>query len=112
MGIDLKVMASFFREHGGEMLPTASLRFERDSGLFGRLSRLARPLPEGLKVGNYEDEGLTFTNVDRAGSPLTFVTPADLAGLDVPAEVSPWNIAILAFLRALPDDMRIVLYWC
>jgi hypothetical protein len=112
MGIDLKAMASFFREKRGEVLPTATLRFERDSALFAGLAERARPLPEGLRVGSYEDAGLTFTAVDRAGGPLTFITPPDLAGLPSPGEISPWNSAVLAFLRALPGDARIVLFWC
>lgn len=108
----MKVMASYFRERRGELLPTATVRFERDAGLFSRLSQLARPLPPGLKVGSYEDEGLVFTEVDRGGKSLTFFTPADLATLAMPAEVTPWNAAVLAFLVALPADARIVLFWC
>jgi hypothetical protein len=50
MGIDLEVMASRFRERRGEFLPTATLRFDRDSGLFGQLDLqsgpcLVRPIP-------------------------------------------------------------------
>ena len=117
MGIDLKVMASCFRERRGELLPTATLRFERDSGLFSKLSKdsvpcLVHPLPPDLKVGCYEDEGLVFKNEDRYGSLLTCITVADLARLEVPEGVSPWNNAVLAFLTALPEDARIVLFWC
>src|SRR4051812_19014378 len=107
MGIDLKVMASFFRERGGEMLPTATLRFERDPLLFALLSRdatpcLAHPLPEGLRVGCHEDEGLTWTDSDRYGEPLTFTTSSELRRLAVPETLSDWNRAVLAFLLALP----------
>jgi hypothetical protein len=63
-------------------------------------------------VGCYQDEGLTYTDVDRYGEPLTFTTSADLRGLRTPNDISPWNRAILAFLRSLPEDVRIVLYWC
>lgn len=117
MGIDLKVMASYFREHRGELLPTATLRFERDLGLFCRLSSdavpcLVRPLPPGLKVGHYDDAGLVFTEVDRYGKPLTCITRADLAGLKMLDGLSPWNDAVLAFLLGLPENVRIVLYWC
>jgi hypothetical protein len=117
VGIDLKVMASYFREHGGELLPTATLRFDRDAGLFSRLSRdaspcLVRPLPPDLKVGCYEDQGLVFTQADRNGEPLTWLTPADVARLEVPPDLSPWNNAVLAFLLALPEHTRIVLFWC
>jgi hypothetical protein len=88
MGVDLKVMASRFRELRRELLPTATLRFERDPVLFAQLSLeatppLARPLPPGLRVGVYEDEGLVFTGADRQGQPLTFTTPADIRALRV-----------------------------
>jgi hypothetical protein len=117
MGIDLEVMASHFREKRGELLPTATLRFDRDLGLFGQLSQEASPclvqvLPEGLKVGRYEDAGLAFTDMDRYGKPLTFTTSSTLQKLRVPENLAPWNRAILAFLFALPPDSRVVLYWC
>jgi len=116
MGIDLKVMASSFREHGNEFLPTATLRFDRDTGLFGQMTLEASPclvhqMPKGLQVGYYDDTGLTFTQVDRHNQPLTFTTPAELRGLRVPADIHPWNRAVLTFLLALPADTRIVLYW-
>ena len=50
--------------------------------------------------------------VDRSGVPLTFTTPAELRCLRVPGDLSPWNRAVLAFLLALPQDARVVLYWC
>lgn len=117
MGVDLKVLVSHFRERRGEMLPTATLRFDRDAALFGQLATsaapcLVRPLPDGLTVGSYEDEGLRYTATDRNGSRLTYTTPADLAALAVPDDLAPWNRAILAFLLALPPDARIILYWC
>lgn len=94
MGIDLKVMASSFREHGGELLPTATLRFDRDSGLFAQLTLealpcLVRQMPKGLKVGCYEDNGLNFTDVDRSNRPLTYTTPAEVRRLKVPDDIHP-----------------------
>ena len=117
MGIDLKALATCFRETRGEFLPTATLRFERDYRLFAQLvpdatPSLVRPLPPGLKAGTYEDDGLVFTEADRQGRPLTFTTPADLRRLDVPPDLGAWNRAVLAFLLALPEEARIVLYWC
>lgn len=117
MGVDLKACVSHFRERRGELLPTATLLFDRDSALFARFApdaepRLVRPLPAGLSVGSYEDAGLRYTTADRYGNPLTYTTSADLAGLAVPDDLAPWNRAILAFLFALPPDARIVLFWC
>jgi hypothetical protein len=116
MGVDLEVLASHFREKRGEFLPTATLRFERDSRLFAQLGNeaspcLVRPLPEGLKVGRYEDSGLTFTETDRYGRSLTFTTPVDLRGMRLLDDIASWNRAVLAFLLALPSETRIVLYW-
>jgi hypothetical protein len=117
MGVDLKVLASHFRERRGEFLATATLRFDRDAGLFVQLAleaepRLVQRLPVGLKVGHYEDEGLRWDELDRQGQPLTFTTPADLQQLRLPDALAPWNLAVLSFLLALPPDARIVLYWC
>ncbi len=80
MGVDLKALATHFRERCGEFLPTAILRFDRDAGLFAQLARdavpcLVHPLPAALKVGCYEDTGLTYETADRNGDPLTFATP-------------------------------------
>jgi hypothetical protein len=117
MGLDMKVLASQFRERRGEFLATASLRLDRDEVLLAQLTpdakpRLVHPLPADLKVGHYEDDGLRFDTVDRAGAPLTFTTPPELRNLRLPADVSPWNRAVLAFLLALPPEVRIILYWC
>ena len=117
MGQDLKVMMSHFRERRGEMLPTATLRFDRDATLFQQLAAgatpcLVRPLPDGLRVGSYEDEGLRYVDADRYDNRLTYTTAADLRQLVVPDDVAPWNRAILTFLLTLPSDTRIVLYWC
>src|SRR5687767_5990484 len=86
MGLDLKILASHFREHRGEMLATASIRLDRDPRLLALLASdadpcLVEPLPEGLKVGHYEDEGLRFDGDDRYGAPLTYTTPERLRSL-------------------------------
>jgi hypothetical protein len=117
MGIDLKVLASHFRERREEVLATASLRLDRDPRLFSHLAVaadpcLVRPMPEGLRVGHYEDEGLQFSEQDRYGHPLTFTTPADLQQLRIFDDLSPWNRAVLTFLLALPPETRVILYWC
>jgi hypothetical protein len=117
MGIDLKAFASQFREHRGQFLTTATLRFERDLALFAQLASdaqpcLVQPLPAGLKVGHYEDEGLRWDEVDQQGQQLTFTTPLDLRRLRLPDDLAPWNRAVLAFLLGLPPNARIVLYWC
>lgn len=117
MGLDLKILASNFRERRGEFLSTASLRIDRDAGLMAQLVSdavpcIVHPLPEGLKVGHYEDEGLRYDEADRYGKLLTYTTPDELRAIRVVDGMSQWNKAALAFLLALPADSRVVLYWC
>jgi hypothetical protein len=64
----------------------------------------------GLRVGTYEDAGLTGTKTDRYGHRLTYTTPAELRWLEVPDDIDPWNKAVLAFLLDLPAYARIVLF--
>jgi hypothetical protein len=110
------VTASYFRERGGEFLPTATLRFDRDHRLFSQLVReampsLVQPLPDGLKAAYYDEKGLTYRDKDRHGDRLTFTTPGKIRSLKAPDDLSPWNHAVLAFLRALPADSRLILSW-
>lgn len=117
MGIDLRALASNFRERGGELVSTASLRFDRDARLLALFTPNAKPcvvqpLPTGLKVGHYEDDGLKFDEKDRYGQPLTFTNSELLGQLPAIDEISEWNRAILTFLLSLPTTTKIVLYWC
>jgi DNA phosphorothioation-associated putative methyltransferase len=59
MGLELKVLASHFRERDGDFLATAGLRLDRDEELMAGLGTdampcLVHPLPVGLRVGHYE----------------------------------------------------------
>lgn len=118
MGMDLKLLATYFRERNGQFLSAASLRLERDNRLFHHLrcpgdSSGTHPyIPENLVIGHYEDEGLRFDTTDSYGQRLTFTTPKLLKTNVVPTDFEGWNRAILAFVMALPADARIVLYWC
>jgi hypothetical protein len=117
MGIDLKLLATSFRERDGEFLATASLRFDRDAQLLSQFGLNSVPclvqlLPPNMKVGHYEDAGLRFDQVDRYGSALTYTTSAILRNARFPEGLSAWNAAVLRFLLALPAESRVVLYWC
>jgi hypothetical protein len=110
MGIDLKVLASHFRERQGEVLATASLRLERDPRLLAQLARDAEPnlthrLPTGLKVGHHEDEGLLWSETDRYGAPLTCTTPESLQRLRLPEDPGDWNQAVIFWTNADRDGL-------
>ncbi len=48
---------------------------------------------------------------DGQGIPLCYVLAGVLGAVEALAVDSVWNAAVLAFVRALPADTRIVLYW-
>lgn len=86
MAIDLNPLASNFREMRNKFLATTTLRVERDPRLFAQLApdtvpSLMCPLPSGLKVGNYEEDGLAWFEADCYSKTFTFTTPADLHSL-------------------------------
>ena len=117
MGIDLRVLASHFREHRGEMLATAEIRLDRDPRLLSVFSKnavpcIVQPIPEGLKVGQHTEKGLVYAENDSYGNRLTFTTSKELKSLRVVENLTDWNRAALAFLLSLPPETRIVLYWC
>jgi hypothetical protein len=70
------------------------------------------PHPHSPKIclALYEDEGERLIDKDDIfGEPLTFVYAEQLRGLDVGDD--PHHKAIKAYIDALPDETRIVLYW-
>jgi hypothetical protein len=116
MGIDLKILASNFRERDGRMLSTASIRLDRDPRVLSLIAKDDAPIPPELSIGHFEDEGLRYDRTDSRGNPLTFTTPEKLQQsqkiLESIEETSQWNRAAVAYLLSLPPGSRIVLYWC
>jgi hypothetical protein len=91
------------------------LAFERmrldwqDYEAFDRLKEDAIPLQNG--VDWYGDEGLRHTTTDDYGAPLTYVAAHTLAKHLSAAPLQGWDAAALAFLKALPQDTKVVLWW-
>src|SRR4051794_36470371 len=75
--------------------------------LWDKIQRLnARPLPEGCAFQWYGDEGLEGRTADPYGGPLKFVTAGELAAIELPDNLLPWDRGIFAFLKALPPSTR------
>ncbi|MEK7195181.1 MAG: hypothetical protein AAB655_00630 [Patescibacteria group bacterium] len=70
------------------------------------------PLPEQLqiRVAQYNSPA---TRSDRYGKELTYTHAGELGRLPdpEPEETTKFNRAILAFVRALPPNLPVVLYW-
>ena len=122
MGIDLKLLASNFRERPDRVLTTAAIRLDRDPRVLSLFypdsdPSIVQPMPEGLKVGHFEDGGLQYDDKDRYGEALTYTTSEKVEQVAVKLkdhidEISRWNRAALAFIVSLPPETKIILYWC
>ena len=112
MGLDLTLLPHKHHHTGGVPLLCESLRLDRDYGLFGKLR--ACPSREAGALEVRCDSGWRTTQTDPYGDPIRYALAGDLAAVLVDvssADVSPWNFAALAFLRALPADVPVYLWW-
>lgn len=82
----------------------------RDTRLYNVLTAASVQLP--VPMDWYEDEGLRKIETDPYGKPLR-VLQAGLAvqHLENVKDLSEWDEAVLAFLKALPTTKPVVLYF-
>jgi hypothetical protein len=80
-----------------------------DYGLFARIKAEAVPLTEGVQW--YDDDGLGETKEDCYGEPLTFMSAHNIARYLGTVPLRGFDAATLAYLKALPVDTRVVLWW-
>jgi hypothetical protein len=131
MGIDLEIFPVWEEELLrllGVIKTPSCLRFERDSRLFDQLlgelkgsstdlattepSIQTHPLPTGVVVETYSESGLFKTRHSKSGGELRFAYARDLKKLVYASKTDARNLAIKAYIDALPDDLMVVLYWC
>jgi hypothetical protein len=93
------------------------LRLIRNYSLFDVILTFpSQPLPEGeggrREAMIYEDDGILTVATDKYGEALRWVRAAEFHDdrLDG-VETGEWNRALIGFLRALPPETMVVLYW-
>lgn len=69
------------------------------------------PLNPGRVVDWYGDEGLETRDTDVYGDRLTLITASALVAVMNKFDLSPKNAAVFAYLRALPPDEEVILWW-
>lgn len=126
MGTDLDLLPVPARHQhefakGGSVTGYDRLSLERDHEVFGQITGCPRgensvtipvhPLPPGVDVWTYHDEGIEKSREDRYGVELTFAYAKDLKKLHMPDTKPSMDLAIKAFIDALPDETPIILYW-
>ena len=94
----------------GPLLAHDRLRMNwQDYDAFDRIKAESVPLPEGVQW--YGDEGIENRPDDQYGEPLTYVAAHTLARHLASATLRGWDLAVLAFVKALRPDTRVVLWW-
>ena len=116
MGLDLKLLPLLGRDYWASH---DMLRLERNRELWSEIEKLPRnPIPQALSC--YQAVSPTtgdpcYGDVERDpyGTPLTYITAADLLSLkNHEAVQGDWmNRAVWAYLAEMPGDWPIVLYW-
>jgi hypothetical protein len=107
--------------HG--VVPGRELSFVSDYRIFGQLadlgSRRSRdseiptqsiptyPIPPGMMVEHCGK----LINTDSVGNPIVYTTIDQMKKIVLPKEVSPINRAVMAYIKALPDNWAIILVW-
>lgn len=122
MGIDLTI--SIINENNFEnktWLAYERLNFDRDYKIFGWLGfpnmeakkKLdIKEVPYGTTVEWYDDDGIDKSNEDPYGERLQYCFVGDIKKLKLNKdEHSERNIAIIGFLKKLPELTIIVLRW-
>lgn len=109
MGIDLAVHPNRYYDQPNFGDGFNRLAFRRKRELFDRIRTLSsRKLEAERDFVYYDDEGIESAKVDGYDDPLKYVEAQHFANIH---SDNQWNEAILTFLRSLPPQMPIVLYW-
>ena len=97
----------------GEVQERMRLVLDQDYEFFGYFEQVTyRPFPKysGLVIWD-DDGGLTSVKKDPMGNKLLYFLAGDFKGKRLPQRFSPMNRAAFAYLRALPEDFPVVLWW-
>jgi hypothetical protein len=113
MGIDLTIYPQQFDMKW--KLCDQGLTFDRDYKIFGQICDdrpkiEPHPCPDDWQIQIYDDDGIRDCKEDCYGTKLTYLFAFELKKLDM-SDISEWNKAIKAFIDALPDDMKVILWW-
>jgi hypothetical protein len=81
----------------------------QDYDLFDRIKEDAVPLVGGVLW--YDDDGIEETKEDCYGDSLTFILAHTLVRRIGDIKLGIWDSAVLAFLKSIPAETRVILWW-
>ena len=111
MGLDLRIYPEYGKNTNSSF---SMLDFDRDSHLFNEISVLGED--KAIEVGRvglscYNDKGFSKIEYDAYGNRLKSVYAYELASIMDSCGVEYTNRAISEYLRYLPKETQIFLYW-
>lgn len=78
----------------------------------GRIIVIPHLIPEKLKVQVYDEEvGLKEIHKDGYEKELTYAFASEMKKIKLPDATFDVNRAIMAYIKALPDETPIILHW-
>lgn len=96
------------------LYPTERVSFsEAPNGpqLLARIGALSqKKLPKGKKIVLYERDSRP-TRENPYGETFTFLYPNNFTGFELPDGSHKWDRSVLEFLKSLPEDTPIIIYW-
>jgi hypothetical protein len=125
VGLDLTLLPKRHPSINDWILCHDRLSLDSDYDLFARLGhprfegegRRVTPHPtppEWTKIQVYGDDGIEVMTTDAYGNPLTFLYAReffDTGAWPWMTESSDWNVAVREFVRALPRETPVILWW-
>jgi len=121
MGVDLKLLIVDGKIDGVPYFSHSMLEVSRRRELWGPIGEIEKKVGRDVPVNFYTfvgrqengEHGYGQTNCTPYGDPLKYVTVADLLPIESLEGVqdSPTNVAIWAWMKAMPPETMIALYW-
>ena len=118
MGVDLTIAVSDTSEPGDPdgkgraWIANAWFEMSRDHDLWAAIGNLPVHAMERPVIWPFMHTDVQTTETDGLDGPLGWVAAGDLArAIETSKQPYVWNLAITAFLRALPANAGVVLYW-
>ncbi len=115
------------RQLNGEVYPKDELYFDRDYRILAQIANIEGesempeegleavvktwPLPPSVQVYINIDDKFQLTRENPYGNEMVYATAIEMKKIKAPQDVSPHNKAILAYLKALEDNIPIILEW-
>lgn len=112
MGIDLRLIVVRDRDRTW-WLERNTLDLDRDYSLQQRIkdAETPKPIPNGTTLSIYGDKGLYDATNDPYGDALTWIEAQAFGSISIVTEYSHWNSAVVTFLKMLPPNTAVVLWW-